>query len=269
MIRVVSNSGLAILVAVLAVRVVQAQTPEAPAAPAAPATASSPPAVPPALAPYPAGEVDATPPEAALAWSAPSGAPRVEVWLGAGNTWVANDSFDAFADDDALVGVSAGAALRLGSTEGSGIRLVALWDLASRSADYRGEDTSLGAMRFGFGPELALPLLGRLDLHLRAAASALMLDAELEESSSGATLSDDAWSFGAEGAVGITFRFADLSAQRSPLSFLLRAEAGYGWVASHELSLEADDGPRRSESLPLGDLSLAGPLVRVGVGAGF
>lgn len=207
--------------------------------------------------------------DAAEDWTAPSGAPRVEAWLGVGNTWVSNDGFDAFADDDVLVGVSAGAALRLGSTEGSGLRLVALWDLASRSAGYRGEDTSLSAMRFGLGPELALPLVGRLDLHLRAAASALRLDAELEESSSRTTLSDAAWIFGAEGAVGITFRFADLYAQRSPLAFLLRAEAGYGWVASHELSLEAEDGPRRSEALELGELSLAGPFVRVGVGAGF
>jgi hypothetical protein len=199
----------------------------------------------------------------------PRGVPRVEAWLGVGSSWVGNEAFDLFADDDALVGVSAGAALRLGSGEGAGVRLVALWDYASRSADYRGEDTSLGAMRFGFGPELALPLVGRLDLHARAAVSALRLAAELEESSTRSTMSDDAWSFGAEGALGLTFRFADLHAQRSPLSFLLRAEAGYGWVASHELSLEADDGPRRSEALTLGDLSLAAPFVRVGVGAGL
>jgi hypothetical protein len=141
--------------------------------------------------------------------------------------------------------------------------------MAGRNSRYRGQHSSLEVMRFALGPELELPLIQRLDLHLRAAASAVSLSAELNESSSNATLSDSAWSFGAEAAVGATFRFADLHAQRSPLAFLLRAEAGYSWVANHELSLTGNDAPRRSEPLALGDLKLGGPLVRVGVGAGF
>jgi hypothetical protein len=249
--------------------------------PAAPLPAAPPPAVPelvraspaaqaPALAPYPGGDnaADAAQPEQEL-WTAPPGVPRLEAWIGVGNTWVPSASFDAFADDDALTGVSAGAALRLGSTEGAGVRLLASWDMAGRSSTYRGEDTALDVMRFGLGPELELPIVQRLDVHLRGAATALSLKAELDESSTGATMSDSAWAFGVEGALGVTFRFADLHKQRSPLSFLLRAEAGYAWVAKQELLLEPDGGPRRSEGLSLGDLELAGPVVRVGVGAGF
>jgi hypothetical protein len=147
---------------------------------------------------------------------------------------------------------------------------VVTFDLAHKDASFRGQPASLDVLRLTLGPELRLPLGRGLDLLGRAGAVALQARTELEDGSAGATLEDSDWRFGAEGALGLTWRSAtDRSSARAGVVFLLRAEGGYSWVPSRSPELESSDAPRRSEALGVGELGLAGPFARAAAGVGF
>jgi hypothetical protein len=198
--------------------------------------------------------------------------PTVSAWLGVGNLWLPSDGLDPFAADDALLLFSAGAALSLAHAGALDVAAVGGWDITSSDEHYRGEPTSLDLMRFAVGPELRGSLLDRLFWHGRLSPTLTRLSVELDESSSGASLSQSRWLWGAEAALGLDFRFADVNTSAtSALGIFLRLEGGYAWSPSSELSLEAgaSDAPVRSAPLELGALALAGPSFKASVGAGF
>jgi hypothetical protein len=222
-----------------------------------------------AAAPASPEPIDEPEPVEELEPSGPAPVPLLDVWAGVGNTWITSRGFDAFAEDDALLGFSAGAGVTLVGGEGPYVRAVATFDLAHEDAAFRGEPASLDVLRFTLGPELRLPLGHGLDLLGRAGAVALQARAEIKDASAGATLEDSDWRFGAEGTLGLTWRIAAHSSSRPRLMFLLRAEGGYSWVPARSLELESSDAPRRSEALSTGELGLAGPFARAAVGVGF
>jgi hypothetical protein len=217
-----------------------------------------------------AGDADADLDAAPVAAAA---IPSLSAWLGVGSLWVPSQGLDPFSEDDALVGFSAGAALSLAAAGELDVAAVAGWDTSSSDARFRGEPTSLGVMRFALGPELRGSIVDRLYYHGRLSPTLTRLSAELDESSSLATLSDTRWTWGAEAAVGLDFRFAQASASGLPaaLAFFARVEAGYAWSPSVALSLDAEgpSAPVRVVPLELADLSLAGPTFEAVLGAGF
>jgi hypothetical protein len=198
--------------------------------------------------------------------------PTVSAWLGFGSLWVPSQGLDPFAEDDALLLFSAGAALSLAPAGALDVAAVAGWDITSSDETYRGEPTSLGLMRFALGPELRGTLVDRLFLHGRLSPTLTRLSVELDESSSGATLAQSRWLFGAEAAVGLDFRFAQARASATrAVGIFARVEAGYAWSPSSDLSLEpsGSGAPVRTAPLELGDLALAGPTFKASLGAGF
>jgi hypothetical protein len=197
--------------------------------------------------------------------------PGIAAWLGAGSLWLPSAGLDPFAEDDALTTFSAGAGLSLVRAGALDIAAVAGIDVTGSEADYRGEDTSLGLVRLGLGPELRGSWLDRLYWHGRVAPTLTRLSLELEESSSGATLGDSEWLWGAEAALGLELRFAEAaSALPHALGFFLRADAGYGWTPSTTLALRAGGAaPVRTQPLGLGEADLSGPFFRAAVGIGL
>jgi hypothetical protein len=199
--------------------------------------------------------------------------PSISAWLGVGSLWVPSKGLDPFSEDDALVSFSAGAALSLAGSGELDVAAVAGWDTTSTDARFRGEAASLGIMRFALGPELRGSIIDRLYYHGRLSPTLTRLSAELDESSSIATLSDTRWTWGAEAALGLDFRFAETAPGGLPsaLEFFARIEAGYAWSPSVGLSLDAkgSSAPVRTVPLELADLSLAGPSFKAVLGAGF
>jgi hypothetical protein len=199
--------------------------------------------------------------------------PTLSVWLGFGSLWVPSEGLDPFSEDDALVSFSAGAALSIAGSDDLDVAAVAGWDTTGSDAQLRGEATSLGIMRFALGPEVRGSIIDRLGYHGRLSPTLTRMSAELDETSSLATLSDTQWVWGAEAAVGLDFRFAETPASGLPnaLGFFARIEAGYAWSPSVGLSLDATDAsaPVRTEPLELADLSLSGPSFKASIGAGF
>ena len=198
--------------------------------------------------------------------------PTVSAWLGFGSLWVPSQGLDPFSEDDALLLFSAGAALSFAQAGALDVAAVAGWDITSSDETHRGEPTSLGLMRFALGPELRGTLVDRLFWHGRLSPTLTRLSVELDESSSGATLEQSRWLFGAEATVGLDFRFAEARASATrAVGIFARVEGGYAWSPSSDLALEpsGSGAPVRTAPLELGDLALAGPTFKASVGAGF
>jgi hypothetical protein len=197
--------------------------------------------------------------------------PGIAAWLGVGSLWIPSDGLDPFADDDALTTFNAGAGVSLAESGALDVAAVASVDITGSDESYRGEATSLGLLRLALGPELRGSWLERLYWHGRVAPTLTRLSAELDESSSGATLSDTEWVWGAEAALGLELRFAEATTDLPhALGFFARADAGYGWTPSATLELGAGSGaPVRTQPLELGEIALSGPFFRADIGVGF
>lgn len=281
------SRALALLVLLAPAAQAQTPAPEGPAVPAAaPATAAPSPAAPSPAAPSPAAPAAAPAPVAApsptprrvaaepVADVAPQPAadlPSLAGWLGGGALWVPSAGLDAFADDDALVLFSAAVALSLAGDERLNVAGVAGLDLTASDSDLRGNESSLGLMRLALGPELRGSILPPLFWHGRVAPTLTRLSVELEDASS-STLSDSHWVWGAEAALGLDFRLAEVATSAATaLGVFARLEGGYAWSPGAELVLSPDgsDAPVRTQPLPIGELSLAGPTFRASVGVGL
>ena len=198
--------------------------------------------------------------------------PRVSAWLGAGALWVPSDGLDVFSEDDALATFGAGAALSVARAGGLDLAAVAAWSMTGSEAVYRTQPASLEVMRLALGPELRASLTERLFWHARVSPTLTRLAAELDESSSSATLSDALWRWGVDAAIGVDLRFIETDAALpEALGFFVRLDAGYAWVQSTRLALAAEDGaaPVRTQDLKLPELALAGPFFSASFGAGF
>jgi hypothetical protein len=197
--------------------------------------------------------------------------PRIAAWLGVGNLWVPSDGLDPFTEDDALTTFSAGAGLSLAEAGAIDVAAVAGVDITASEADYRGEPTSLGVLRLALGPELRGSWLDRLYWHGRLAPTLTRLSLELEESSSGATLSDSQWLWGAEAAVGLELRFAEATSDLPhAFGFFVRGEGGYGWTPSATIALRGGgSAPVRTQPLELGEVAMSGAFFRAALGVGF
>jgi hypothetical protein len=198
--------------------------------------------------------------------------PTISAWLGVGSLWLPSDGLDPFAKDDGLLMFSMGAALSLTRAGALDVAAVAGWDATSTDDHYRGEPTSLGLMRFALGPELRGAIFDRLFWHGRLSPTLARLSVELEETSSSSTLQASRWVWGAEAALGLDVRLADVRVSSTDaIGIFARVEGGYAWSPASQLSLEADgsNAPVRTAPLELADLALAGPSFKASVGAGF
>ncbi|HTV24628.1 MAG TPA: hypothetical protein VMG12_38315 [Polyangiaceae bacterium] len=198
--------------------------------------------------------------------------PLVAAWLGFGNLWIPSAGLDPFSEDDALTTFSAGAGVSLAQADALDIAAVAGIDLTGSDDGFRGEATSLALTRLSVGPELRGSWLDRLYWHGRIAPTLTRLSVELDESSTGATLSDSEWLWGAEAALGLDLRFAEAGNTLShALGFFARVDAGYAWTPGTGLALAAEGSgaPVRTQPIELRELALSGPFFRANLGIGF
>lgn len=238
----------------------------APGASAQATAAAASPGMLPAPAPVVSPLADAARPPAPAAT-----VPRVAAWLGAGSVWLPSEGLDPFAEDDALVMFSAGAAFGLAGDERLGVAAVAGFDATGSEASARGAPSSLGLMRLALGPELRGAIAPRLFWHGRLSPTLTRLSAELEDPN-GVSLAATRWVWGAEATAGLDLRFAEVQTTLpAALGFFVRLEGGYAWSPSTTLTLGADGNgaPVRTQGLELGELALAGPIFRASVGVGF
>ncbi len=204
---------------------------------------------------------------------APRTAPNLGVWVGVGLSRIASGGYDSFSEDDQLTTTSLGVRYTPTSFEGSSVSIVATADFGTAESSNRGAATELRFRRFGLGPEVGMPLFGPVSLYGRAALSVASLETELSDSGLGATLRDDHWAVGAEGAVGLSVRVLRMVPRGAlaGLSLYVRAEGGFAWLPAYDLELGAEggSGPVRTRPLPLGELDASALGSRLSIGAGF
>ncbi len=268
---------------------------EKPATEPAPTAAPAPPAAPaPALAPRPLPAPAASPsPGHYSPWMAPPAAPEAsapvkdsepeaplpppsppgwQAWLGVRTSFFKGKGFDPFSRNDVYPTGSIGASRSLYVASPLSFAAALTFDFGSKSADARGEPTSLQTYRLTVGPEARYHLLPQLYAFVRPTAGVQRTVATLDEGSTGATLAARDWLFAADGSAGAAWSFLDVRSKKFPLMFWLVGEGGYGITQSSDLLLEADSGsgaPERTAALDLGQLSTSGPFFRLAVAGTF
>jgi hypothetical protein len=260
-----------------------------------PAPTAAPPATPaPAVAPAPVPAPAASPsPGHYSPWMAPPAAPEAsapvkdsepeeplpppsppgwQAWIGGRTSFFKSKGFDPFSRNDVYPTGSIGASRSLYVSSPLSFAAALTFDFGSKSADARGEPTSLQTYRLTVGPEARYHLLPQLYAFVRPTAGVQRTVATLDEGSTGATLAARDWLFAADGSAGAAWSFLDVRSKKFPLMFWLVGEGGYGITQSSDLLLEADSGsgaPERTAALDLGELSTSGPFFRLAVAGTF
>lgn len=189
-------------------------------------------------------------------------------WLGVRNDYVRDANFDLFADDDALTVFSVGAGRTVWTSGNFSLAALGLWEIGSRRADIRGNDTSLRVQRFQVAPE------GRYHLHYRVYGFARLgigaehLSARFDDELHGGELVSKSWAFAGDLAGGAAVQVIGLpSGEQRTFRAWVVAEGGYALASSSRLSFEpADDDasiPERAEPAELGELNLSAPFIRL------
>jgi hypothetical protein len=199
--------------------------------------------------------------------------PHIEASLGARVSKVASRGYDPFADSDELVQVSLGLAATALRVDRFSLAGVGFWDYGGHSSHARGEATQLVVQRLTVGPEFRYHVLLPLYVFAHALPAFAFSDASLDDSVARATRTARHWSYGVDAAAGAAFEFYGKRSGESTQARLWgMAEGGYGYLGSTHLALSpaADAGaPQRTAAVDLGQLSLAGPYVRVSVAVSF
>jgi hypothetical protein len=189
------------------------------------------------------------------------------------STIVTSAGLDPFSENDVVPHFSTGLGWSFGALGGAKLAAVALLDLGGSEARSRGERSDLAVVRLGLGPELRLPLLGRLYAYGRINPAAVSVSTEVHEASSGAQLSAQKWTVGVDSVLGVALRFAEARPQglAGPIGFFLRFEAGYSWTPALDvrLSSEGSGAPVRTTPLVLDELALSGVALRGAFGIGY
>ena len=248
-----------------------------PAEPAAPITAEvttapAGPAPAPGRAPKHFDSPSDSAPDVAEERAAPD-TPTFDAWAGASSTIVTSPGLDPFSENDVVPHFSTGLGWSFGAAGGARWAAVAVLDVGGSSAEVRGEDSDLSVLRLGLGPELRLPLLGRLYAYGRINPAAVSISTEVHEASSGVPLTAQQWTVGLDSVLGLALRFADArpNGLAGPIGFFLRFEAGYSWTPAEEVRLGSEDSaaPVRTSPLGLEDLALGGLALRGAFGIGY
>lgn len=198
--------------------------------------------------------------------------PRLEASLGARVSGVADTGFDPFSASDALAQVSVGLGGVVIAEGPFSLGAFGFWDYGTRSAQARGEATSLSVHRLSIGPEARYYLLPRLYLFAHVLPAFAYSEATLNDGVAEAQREARHWAYGVDGAAGAAFEMYRRPGQRIRPALWLVAEGGYGYLGSTRLQLKAQENagaPERAAPVDLGTLSLKGPYARLSVAFGF
>lgn len=185
--------------------------------------------------------------------------------------FVPSSDYDPFSENNTFTqwGISAGRTIW--SEDRVSMLVTTGWDYGSTEADARGEDTRLLAHRLSLGPEARFHLIPQLYGFTRVSATALYVEAQIEETVTDSTLSRDAWLAGFDATVGVGGQIwgRKSGSARQPRMWAF-VEGGYGWTTAMDLMLEADSSaPVRTAALDLGQVALRGALIRASVAMTF
>lgn len=246
----------------------------APAAPPAPTVEPPAPAEPPVLLP-PAQPVTAEP----VALEQPSKPARDQSWdfwqigIGSRVSWIPNEGFDPFSNNNALGHLSISASRALLRRGDASLAAGLVWEPGWRESTARGASSSLNAQRLGAMLEGRFHFAPTFYGLVKTVPQAVYVRTSLDDSSAGERLEQTTWRFGVDATVGAAWDFAHTikKSERAP-GFWLTGEFGYGWTMSRDLVLEPDvddDDPQADIALDLGSLALRGLMMRIGVAVTF
>lgn len=200
----------------------------------------------------------------------PKTAPLWDASVGLRMAFIASKGFDPFASNNALPQLSLGFGAEVYRREELSIATVGHFGVGGRSATARGDATSLTALSLGVGPELRYHLGESAWLHLRPSFDVTQSRANIDDASSGASLSARTWHIGFDAMAGAA---ASLGRPGPSTEFWLLAEAGYTWSSASALDLlpDGDEGspPVHTVGLSLGKLAYRGPAFRVAAAIRF
>jgi len=260
-----------------------APAPPAEPAPAAPAEAAPAPPPPPFLVAPPPPARPQPPPvrsrpeldEAPEVDDGQLGSHQKHISIGAGvrTNFIADESFDPFAENDALAQVSLHAGAVLMTSGALSFVALAGWDYGQAQSKARGATTELDLHRFWLGAETRYHVLRRFYGYGRLAPALLLSEASLRDDVAQADRDVDSLLFGADVTLGLAYElFGKNSGGSSSARGWLSLGGGYAFVTSSDLLLEVDEGgsaPIRTAALDLGELALSAPFMRVDFAVSF
>lgn len=192
--------------------------------------------------------------------------------LGARTQFVRSDGLDPFSENDVVPQLSLGASYVVWTRDRLSLAATLGFDYAGLSSNARSSDTSLSLQRFTLGPEARYHLLRILVLTAKVAPTLTRQKAEVS-TGVGSDLRDVAWKVGFDATAGVAVEvFGYRSGTSKSPRLWVTAEGGYGWTASNQMVLEPKDegaAPERFTPLELRDLSLSGPLFKIGAALSF
>ena len=187
--------------------------------------------------------------------------------LGVRSQFIKDPGYDPFSTNDYFAQFSLGVTRTLWSEDRLSFAPGLIWEYGERSANARGQHTSLGTHR------LAVSLEGRYHLFpwayglVRLTPGTLRQSAELEDPVSPARFVTTQWVFALDASAGAVFLLGPQSEETtSPVRWWLGAEGGYAYAGSTSLVMHpdlAEDDPRRTGNLDLGTLAMRGGFFRI------
>jgi hypothetical protein len=192
--------------------------------------------------------------------------------LGLRTQFVSDAGLDPFSENDLVPHLSLGASYAFWARDALSIAGVFGFDYATWSASARSNETSLDLRRFALGPEARYHVLRILVVSAKVAPTLTRQSASLSTGLA-TDLTKVAWKGGVDATAGVAVEVFGFRSglSRSPRLWVT-GEGGYGWTASNHLVLkpdEAEDAPQRPRPVDLGELSLSGPLLKIGAALSF
>lgn len=193
---------------------------------------------------------------------------RVEMWrleMGYRGSYVTSPGFDPFSTNDFLPAVSITASRTIASSGVVSFAPGISWDYGKSTALSRGDNAALSMHR------LTVPLEGRIHIVpwgyalLRVSPGVVAQHAEVDDSSSPATLTKNRWLFATDVSAGYAWLVWPQKSARHLARVWLQADGGYGWVAGERLNLTpalAAGDTRMVSGIDLGSIQMSGGFFR-------
>jgi hypothetical protein len=197
---------------------------------------------------------------------------HVRLDLGLRAQFVSSEGLDPFNERDYLPQLALGASYVVWTQDRLSLAGAFGFDYGSSSARARSNDASLELLRLSLGPEARYHLLRVLALTAKVAPALTHQRADVSTGLDSG-LRDVGWKMGVDATVGVAVEvFGQAPGESSKPRVWALAEGGYGWTSSNRLVLKplaTGSAPQRFSPLTLPDLSLSGPLFKIGAALSF
>lgn len=196
-----------------------------------------------------------------------------QVHLGARVSWIPNDGYNPFDENDVSGQLSIGGSRAWVLGTQFSFAPGVLWEVGTVSSKARGADSELTVHRLGAVAEGRFHLVRDVYLLAKLIPHAVHTRAYLNDASFPDQLQQRTWRFGMDASAGAAWNVPRTLGARNALpQFWLVGECGYGWTMSKDLVLKPDvdeDDPRARTELDLGPMALRGVMMRVSAAMTF